>query len=386
MDSSLLRVGIVTGTRADYGLLSRFIKLIESDNRFISTVFVTGTHLSPEYGYTINELTEEGVNDIVPVEILLSSNSRTGIAKTVGLATISFADAFSYRDLDVVLVLGDRYEILAAAQTAMLLGIPLIHVHGGEITEGAFDDSIRHAVSKMANIHFVSTRVFANRIRQMGEIESSIFIVGALGIDNILNFKRMTKDELEDSLKLDVNKPIALVTYHTVTNTRDKSENDIAPLISSIKENPQLIYVITYPNADGDGKSIIKQWESLSGLGNVILVPSLGFKRYLSLMRYVDCVVGNSSSGIIEAPSFKIGTINIGTRQKGRPTAMSVINVNMDKVAISEAISKCCSDKFKKSLGNMVNPYGVGGAAEKMVEIISELEINSFKVKTFQDI
>jgi UDP-hydrolysing UDP-N-acetyl-D-glucosamine 2-epimerase len=381
-----INIGIVTGTRAEYGLLSRTIELLQKDERFQTYIFVCGTHLSPEFGYTITELEKNGVKHIIPIEMLMSSSSRVGIAKSVGVATISFADAFSRQSLDAIMVLGDRYEILAAAQTAMFLDICLIHIHGGEVTEGAFDDAIRHSITKMANVHFPTTDEFAKRIRQLGENENSIFTVGSPGVDNIINIPRMNKFELEDSLGFQLNGTLALITYHPVTKAKNANENDITPLIEAIKNNPQLIYIITYPNADGGGKGIIKQWESISHLNNVKIVPSLGFLRYLSLMELVECVIGNSSSGIIEAPSFNVSTINIGSRQHGRPKALSVLDVEMKKDSISKAIHTSCSLNFKESIKNTINPYGQGGTALIIVDLLSKINFSSFKLKKFMDL
>lgn len=378
-------IGIVTGTRAEYGLLSRIIALLQKDKKFDTRIFVCGAHLSPEHGYTISELEANGVKNIIPVEMLMSSATRVGIAKSVGIATMSFADAFSRESLDAIMVLGDRYEILAAAQTAMLLDIPLIHIHGGEVTEGAFDDAIRHSITKMANIHFPATEGFAKRISQLGEQSESIFVTGAPGIDNVINTPRMKKEELEESLGFKLNRPIALVTFHPVTKTQKPSENDIGPLVDAIKNNPQLTYVITFPNADGGGKTIIEKWQAIAHLDNVHLVPSLGFIRYLSLMEYVDCVIGNSSSGIIEAPSFYVGTINIGSRQNGRPKADSIIDVAMNRDSINDAINKCCNECFKNSLKTMDNPYGKGGTAQKIINYLSEINFDNFKIKIFKD-
>jgi len=379
------KIGIVTGSRAEYSLLSRTIELLQNDQRFKTCVFACGTHLSPEFGYTLSELRDNNVKNIVTVEMLISSTSKVGIAKSVGIAAISFADAFSWQNLDALIVLGDRYEILAAAQTSMFLDIPLIHIHGGEVTEGAFDDSIRHSITKMANIHFPVTEQFAKRIRQLGEDEKSIFVVGSPGVDNIVNTPQLTKQELEKSLGFTLNRSIALVTYHPVTKTANSGENDISSLISAIIENPQLTYIITYPNADSGGKRIIEQWESIVGLDNVKIIPSLGFIRYLSVMEFVACVIGNSSSGIIEAPSFKVPTINIGTRQKGRPRASSVLDVEMNKESISRAINKSCTISYKKSLINTLNPYGKGGAAQAIVDILANIELTDFTLKTFMD-
>ncbi len=380
------KIGIVTGTRAEYGLLSRTIDLLQNDNRFETVVFACGTHLSPEFGYTISELESNGVKNIFPVEMLMSTASRVGIAKSIGIATMGFADVFSHEALDAVLVLGDRYEILAAAQTALLLDITLVHIHGGEITEGAFDDAIRHSITKMANIHFPATEAFANRIRQLGESVESIFTVGAPGVDNIVNVPKMAKSELEESLGFEIDGLTALVTFHPVTKPKNENENDVTALIEAIKDNEQVTFIITYPNADGGGKDIIDRWESIASFENVHLVPSLGFKRYLSLMEFVDCVIGNSSSGIIEAPAFKVGTINIGSRQNGRPKADSVIDIDMNKASISEAIKKCCDPDFKASLTHVENPYGKGGTAESIVEILSKIDFAKFKLKKFVDI
>ncbi|WP_057830869.1 UDP-N-acetylglucosamine 2-epimerase [Colwellia sp. TT2012] len=379
------KIGIVTGTRAEYGLLSRTIELLQNDDRFETCIFACGTHLSPEYGYTISELRDNNVKNIVSIEMLLSSSSKVGIAKSVGIATMSFADAFTWSNLDAILVLGDRYEMFAAAQAAMFLDISLIHIHGGEVTEGAFDDSIRHSITKMANIHFPVAEQFAKRIQQLGERKSSIFVVGSPGVDNIINAPRMTKHELESSLDFVLSGPIALVTYHPVTKTANSSENDISSLISAIIENPQLTYIITYPNADNGGNNIIEQWQSIVNLSNIKIIPSLGFKRYISIMEFVDCVIGNSSSGIIEAPSFNVPTINIGTRQKGRPRASSVLDVEMNKDSISNAINKSCEVSFKESLQNTINPYGKGGAAQTIVDILAHLELPAFNIKTFTD-
>jgi len=379
-------IGIVTGTRAEYGLLSRTIELLQSDQRFDTHIFACGAHYSPEFGYTISELEVHGVKNIVPVEMLMSSTSRVGVAKSVGIATMSFADAFAAKNLDLLLVLGDRYEILAAAQVAMLMDIPLAHIHGGEVTEGAFDDAIRHSITKMANIHFPVAEEFAARIRQLGEADNSIFVVGSPGVDNIMNAPRMDHAALEESLGFSIEGPLALVTYHPVTKAANAGENDIAPLVAAIKSNTQYTYVITYPNADGGGNNIIKQWQAIASLDNVKIVPSLGFKRYLSLMESVDCVIGNSSSGIIEAPSFCVSTINIGTRQHGRPRATSVIDVQMNEKQISDAIAKTGDKQYQLALKDTQSPYGLGGTAHAIVDVLSGLSLAEHGIKTFVDV
>ena len=379
------RVGVVTGTRADFGLLSRTIKLLQSDKNFETIVFACGSHLSAEYGNTIDEVRNSGVENIVSVEMLLSSSTRVGIAKSIGLATISFADKLSDANLDCLLVLGDRYEILAATQAALILDIPTAHIHGGEVTEGAFDDAIRHSLTKMANIHFPATEEFADRIRQLGEQDDSIFVVGSPGVDNIVNEKRLSKEALEESLGFAVGDKPILVTYHPVTKA-SLQENDVTPLVEAIKNLQDFNFVITFPNADGGGEKIINAWRSIEHLSHVNLIPSLGFIRYLSLMEHVVAVIGNSSSGIIEVPGFKVPTINIGTRQKGRPLASSVVNCRLGNKDILDSIDKVMSEEFQNSLSKTINPYGDGQAAERIVDVLTKIDFENVRIKKFRDI
>lgn len=378
------KIGIFTGTRADFGLLYRTIHLLQNDKRFDTAVFVTGSHLSPEYGMTISEIEEAGIINIIPVEILISSSSRVGVAKTSGIATIAFADAFSRENLDCIIILGDRYEALSAAQTAMLLDIPIAHIHGGEVTHGAFDDSIRHAISKLANIHFPATKQFAQRLIQLGESEESIFISGSPGVDNIINGKRMSKEKLSKLINLDKGRKICLVTYHPVTRATQENENDVTQLIDAMEEMDYLDFIVTYPNADG-GEDIIKELKKLSKTKNIILVPSLGFEAYLTIMENVECVIGNSSSGLLEAPSFGVGTVNIGTRQSGRPKSPTVIDTSMNKNEIITAVNECCDDKFKSMAKHAKNPYGDGNASKRILEVLSSINFKDFSIKKFVD-
>ncbi len=379
------KIGIVTGTRADFGLLSRSILLLQQHACVKTVVFACGTHLSPEYGYTINELTENGIENIIPIEMLLSSTTRVGIAKSTGLATISFADAFNSQQLDCLLILGDRFEIFAAAQAALFLGIPIAHIHGGEITEGAFDEALRHSISKMASIHFPATDAFAKRLMQLGEQPSQIFVTGAPGIDNILNANNFDNIDLTSVLKFkNQNSPLFLVTYHPVTNGLPR-ENDITPLLSVIKERQDINFLVTYPNADGDGAKMISQWLELTNMDNVSICPSLGFKRYLAVMKQAACVMGNSSSGLIEAPSFKIPIINIGTRQQGRPKSCYVIDTEMDRYALINAIKKALNSEFISQCKRTENPYGKGNASENIVKVLTEIDLGSCQLKPFYD-
>lgn len=380
------KIGVVTGTRADFGLLSRTILLLQDTQNIESVVFACGTHLSPEYGYTVSELKESGVKNIIPIEMLLSSSTRIGVAKSTGLATISFADAFSYQNLDCVLVLGDRFEIFAAAQAALFLDIPLAHIHGGEVTEGAFDEALRHSISKMASIHFPATDAFAKRLMQLGEQPSKIFVTGAPGIDNILNANNFDKIDLTSVLKFkDQNAPLFLVTYHPVTNGLP-GENDITPLLSLIKERKDINFLVTYPNADGDGAKMISQWLELTNMDNVSICPSLGFKRYLAVMKQAACVMGNSSSGLIEAPSFKIPVINIGTRQKGRPKSCSVIDTIMEESSLNQAVNQAIDSGFTSLCKEALNPYGEGNASKKIVKVLSEMKLDTLTPKQFYNL
>ncbi|MBB1402326.1 UDP-N-acetylglucosamine 2-epimerase [Pseudoalteromonas sp. SG45-1] len=379
------RIGIVTGTRADFGLLCRTILLLQGKSDIETVVFACGTHLSPEYGLTITELEESGIKNIIPIEMLLSSNSRVGVAKSTGLATICFADAFASHNLDCLLVLGDRFEIFAAAQAALFLGVPIVHIHGGEVTEGAFDEALRHSISKMASIHFPATEPFAKRLMQLGEQPSQIFVIGAPGIDNIVHASKANDIDLHDVVTFkNLEAPLFLVTYHPVTRG-DAKENDINPLLNIIRERDDINFLVTYPNADAEGALMIKLWLELENLNNVILYPSLGFKRYLAVMKQAACVLGNSSSGLIEAPSFKIPTINIGTRQKGRPKSCSIIDTSMNDIALMNAIDKALDTDFIFQCTQAINPYGEGNASEKIVKILSEVDLSDCQSKPFYD-
>ncbi|WP_194442531.1 UDP-N-acetylglucosamine 2-epimerase [Pseudoalteromonas simplex] len=380
------KIGIVTGTRADFGLLSRSILLLQQHSDIETVVFACGTHLSPEYGLTLNELEDNGIKNIVPIEMLLSSTTRVGIAKSTGLATISFADAFNYQQLDCLLILGDRFEIFAAAQAALFLGIPIAHIHGGEITEGAFDEALRHSISKMASIHFPATDAFAKRLMQLGEQPSQIFVTGAPGIDNILNANNFDNIDLNSVLKFkDQNAPLFLVTYHPVTNGLP-GENDINPLLNVIKERKGINFLVTYPNADGDGAKMISQWLELTNMDNVSICPSLGFKRYLAVMKQAACVMGNSSSGLIEAPSFKIPIINIGTRQQGRPKSCSVIDTIMEASSLNLAVNQALDNDFISLCKKALNPYGEGNSSEKIVQVLSETKFDTLIPKQFYNL
>tara|TARA_B100000700_G_C15062696_1_gene866948 strand:- start:5690 stop:6853 length:1164 start_codon:yes stop_codon:yes gene_type:complete len=367
------KIAIITGTRADFGLLCPIIQKLQQHSAFSTVVYACGSHLSPEFGMTINELTQNDIANVRPIEMLLSSSSKVGVAKSTGLAVISFTDALAADKPDCVLVLGDRYETFAVAQASFLLDIPIAHIHGGEVTEGAFDDALRHSISKMASIHFCAAEQFAQRLQRLGEFPSSIHVVGAPGVDNIMSSRAADEGELAEVLDFESCAPLMLVTYHPVTRGSDE-ENDITPLINVIAQNPQYNFIVTYPNADGLGAQMISQWQVLAQYPHVRLVPSLGFKRYLGVMGRAACVLGNSSSGLIEAPSFKVPTINIGTRQHGRPRSETVIDTPMQQCSIEQALQQATSESFKQVCEQAENPYGQGNSAQKIVDTLAELD------------
>ncbi|MEO2281127.1 UDP-N-acetylglucosamine 2-epimerase [Pseudoalteromonas pernae] len=372
------KIAIVTGTRADFGLLCPIILKLQQDTEIDTIVYACGSHFSPEFGMTISEVYDNGVKNVRSIEMLLSSSSKVGVAKSTGLAVISFTDAFAADKPDCVLLLGDRYETFAAAQASFLLDIPIAHIHGGEVTEGAFDDGLRHCISKMASVHFCAAEQFSQRLQRLGEFPSSIHVVGAPGVDNILSARAADEHELAEVLNFPSNGPLMLVTYHPVTRGGD-DENNITPLINVIALHRQYNFIVTYPNADGPGAEMIAQWQVLAQYPHVRLVPSLGFKRYLGVMGRAACVLGNSSSGLIEAPSFKVPTINIGTRQHGRPRSETVIDTPMQQEAIEQALQQATSESFKQVCEQAVNPYGQGNCAQKVVDILAALDFRQMQ-------
>ncbi len=378
------KIAIVTGTRADFGLLCPIILKLQQDTEIDTIVYACGSHFSPEFGMTISEVYDNGVKNVRSIEMLLSSSSKVGVAKSTGLAVISFTDAFAADKPDCVLLLGDRYETFAAAQASFLLDIPIAHIHGGEVTEGAFDDGLRHCISKMASVHFCAAEQFSQRLQRLGEFPSSIHVVGAPGVDNILSARAAEEHELTSVLDFEPTAPLVLVTYHPVTRGQ-ADENDITPLLKAIESQQHLNFVVTYPNADGLGAQMIQQWQNLGKYTHVRLVPSLGFRRYLAVMSKAACVVGNSSSGLIEAPSFNVPTINIGTRQDGRPRSESVIDIPMHQKDIELALQKALTDEFKHVCENAKNPYGQGKSAEKIVEILACLDFDTLSKHGFYE-
>lgn len=381
------KICVVTGTRAEYGLLYWLMKEIQADAQLELQVIVTGMHLSPEFGLTYKEVEQEfRINK--KIEMLLSSDTPIGISKAMGLAQISFAEAYAELNPDIVVVLGDRFEIFSAASAAMIARIPIAHIHGGETTEGAFDEAIRHSITKMSHLHFVAAEDYRRRVIQLGEAPERVFNFGAPGLDNLIKLKLLEKDEFEKAIGFKLGMKNLLVTFHPATLEKSTAENQFRQLLNALDELNDTSIIFTKANADADGRAINKMVDDYVASHNdrTIAFTSMGQLRYLSALQYVDAVVGNSSSGLTEAPSFKIGTINIGDRQKGRIKADSVIDCLPEKEAIVGALNKLYSSSFQAGLSNVTNPYGTGGASANIFETLRAMPLNNILKKQFHDL
>lgn len=378
---------VITGTRAEYGLLKSVIGQIRAADDLALHLVVTGTHLSPEFGNTIDEIEADGFEVHDRIEILLSSDTATGVSKAVGLGVISFAELFARARPDILLVLGDRFEMMAAAVAAMIARIPIAHIAGGERTEGAVDEAIRHAITKMAHLHFVGAASYRDRVVQLGEAPDRVFLVGGLGVDAIQRVPLITREALEQDLQFEFGGRSLLITFHPPTLDGHECEQLDALLKALAQLDPNVALLFTMPNADSGGRVMSGKIKDFAhSRPNSLFVRSLGQLRYLSCMQFVDAVVGNSSSGLAETPSFKIGTVDIGDRQKGRLMASSVVHCQPDAQSIGHALSTVLSDEFKATLGHVVNPYGPGGASEAIVKILNETALEGLIHKTFYDL
>lgn len=367
------KICIVTATRAEYGLLKPIIKEFNVDNSVELKLVVTGMHLAPEFGSTYEEIIKDGLNIDKKIEILVSGDSPVSISKSMGLAIIGFSDYFSEEKPDLIVVLGDRYETLAVSIAAMNQRIPICHLYGGEATEGLIDEAIRHSITKMSYLHMTSTEVYRKRVIQLGEHPSRVFNVGAIGIENIKNIDFLSKNELSRSIGFNISRPFAVVTYHPVTLENENATKQLSELLRVISEYDHLDYIFTLANSDVEGRTInamIKEFSSTRE--NCIVVPSLGMQRYLSSLKYCSMVIGNSSSGIIEAPSFNIPTINIGDRQKGRIQAKSIINCKPIYESIKLAFDKSQERNFIEEIKECSNPYEKSKTTENIVRIIKK--------------
>lgn len=381
------KICVVTGTRADYGLLRWVMQGIKDDPELTLQVIATGMHLSPEFGLTYQAIEDDGFCIDRKLEMLVSSDSTAGIAKSMGLGLIGFADALSELQPDLMVVLGDRFEIFSAVSAALVARIPVAHLHGGETTEGAFDEALRHSITKMSHLHFVATEEYRRRVIQLGEQPERVFLVGGLGIDNIKRLKLLDRTELEASLDFKLGPRNLLITFHPVTLESATAAKQMEELLAALSALPDTNLVFTMPNADADGRLLIKMVEQfVAQHANARAYSSLGQLRYLSCLAHVDGVIGNSSSGLLEAPSFKKGTINIGDRQRGRVQAASVINCQPERRSITEALDKLYSQGFQASLRQVSNPYGEGGASEKVVSALKNQDLNHIVKKVFHDL
>lgn len=381
------KICVITTNRAEYGLLYWLMQGIKSDPFFQLQVVVTGAHLSAEFGSTIDRIREDGFKVDRSFDLELFGDKVLDITHSLALALDGFGASFQTLKPDLIVILGDRFEILGAATAALIANIPVAHLHGGELSEGVIDDAIRHSVTKLSHLHFAAAEPYRNRIIQLGEQPERVFMVGGLGIDNINKIHLLTRPELEKAIGLPFNKHNLLITYHPETLDSGKAGDQIGQLLAALDKQADTNLIFTMPNADTGHRIIVDKIQSFvqARENRSILIPSMGQLNYLSTMKLVDAVVGNSSSGIIEAPSFGIGTINIGKRQDGRIRASSIIDCDTSEEGITKAFTELYSSFFQEQLKNVVNPYGTGGAAEKILSVLKEVDMNDLIIKRFYD-
>ena len=379
------KICVVTGSRAEFGLMSGIMQAIHNDPELELQVIATNMHLSPEFGLTYKEIENVGFTINKKVYMLLSSDTPNATAKSVGLGFVSFADAYEDLKPDLIVVLGDRFEIIAAVSTALFFKIPVAHLHGGEITEGAYDDCIRHSITKMSHLHFTSTEVYRQRVIQLGEDPKRVFNVGAPGIENIKKVPLMNKEELEATMDgFTFSDKTLLITYHPVTLENSTAEEQIKNLLAALDEYPEYKIIFTLPNSDTDGRVIIKLINEYVAKhpGRAVAYPSLGLRRYLSALQFVKAAVGNSSSGIIEVPSFGIPTLNIGDRQRGRLAAESVVNCGTSKDDILAGLEQV----FKAEHKEIYNPYEGKNTTAEILLVLKTFPLEGLIQKTFYNI
>lgn len=382
------KICIVTATRAEYGVLNNTIRNIYQDEELQLCLIVTGTHLSSEYGYSVQEIINDNFPIAYQVPILSEKNDELGVIQTLATATLKFGTIFDKEKPDLLIVVGDRYELLAICQSAIIFGIPICHISGGEITEGCIDDIIRNAITKMSILHFPGCETYRKRIIQMGEEPQRVFNYGDVGVENIAKMEYLSLQELEKDLEFPLSKPYAIVTFHPITIETGGTEQQIKELLAALERFPNLGFIITKANADVGGRLINQALDSFVAThNNCKAFFSLGIKRYLSALKYCQMVIGNSSSGIIEAPCFGIPTINIGDRQKGRLQADSIINCPPKTEEIVNAIKRGFTSEFKEKARNTINPYSKGNTSDMIVKEIKQfLKKNSGIKKSFYDL
>lgn len=390
------KICVITGTRAEYGILSSLMQRLQDDPEIQLQIIATNMHLSPEFGMTVNEIETDGFHVDKKIEMLLSSDTPVGTVKSMGLAQIGFADAFEELAPDMIVILGDRYEMLAAASAALIFGIPVAHLHGGEVTEGAFDDSVRHAITKLSWLHFASTEEYRRRIIQMGEQPIRVLNVGSIAADEISRFRPMSVDQLEDSLGVKLAEDYIVVTFHPVTNQPGEAERQVGELLGALSEQVlkdsefnSVKVLFTMPNSDAEGRAVarmIRDWCD-ANVGRTLAVTSLGRDRYYSAVAHSAGCVGNSSSGLIEAPSLNVPTLNIGDRQKGRAHGNTVVDCAPEKHEIKAGLMKILSPTFRKFVelqGN--NPYYKPDTTDTIYRALKLAPLRRNAMKHFHDI
>lgn len=368
------KVCIVTGTRAEYGLLKPLIAQIDKKHSLELQIVATGAHLSPEFGLTYREIEQDGYKITAKIEMLLSSDSAVGITKSMGVALLGFADYYEVYRPDIVVILGDRYEMLMAASAALVANIPIAHIHGGELTEGAIDDAIRHSITKMSQLHFTATQEYRRRVIQLGEQPENVYNVGALGVENTKCVPLLSKKKLEQEMKFLFSENTVLVTFHPVTLENMTAKEQFGNLLAVLREHKEIKIIFTKANSDTGGRIINQMIDEfvLQNKENCAAHDSLGQVKYLSALQFCKAVIGNSSSGIIEVPSFGIPTVNIGDRQKGRICAESVISCGSATDEIRQAIQKALSDDMQKIAKKVQNPYEGENTSETIIKVIEQ--------------
>jgi len=378
---------VITGSRAEYGLLRWVMEAIEADPELTLRIVATGMHLSPRFGLTYQEIESDGFDIDRKVEMLTESDTAVGVAKSMGNGMIGFADTLDELRPDIIVVLGDRFEIFSAVAAALVARIPVAHIHGGELTEGNFDDALRHSITKMSHLHFVANEEYRRRVIQLGEQPDRVFVVGGLGVDSIKRATLLDRAELEESMDFKFGSKNLLITFHPVTLDASGGSEQFEELLAALDALSDTNFIFTMPNADTGNHAISKMIDGfIASHPNSRAYISLGNLRYLSCIANVDGVVGNSSSGLIEVPSFKKGTINVGDRQKGRVRATSVIDCAPNRSDISNAIRRLYDGEFMKVVAESSNPYGDGGAAEKIFEVLKNSELHELVNKSFHDL
>ncbi len=384
------KICVITGTRAEFGLLSGLMRLIQQSDQTTLQVVATNMHLSERYGNTYREIEEAGFSIDYKVPMLDESgaDNNTATIKAMSRSLAGFADAYDALQPDLIVVLGDRFEILCAVEAALIKQIPVAHLHGGELTFGAYDDAIRHSITKMSHLHFTSTEEYRKRVIQLGEQPERVFNVGALGVENIKKIEIKDKAEVEKEIGFEIGDRTLLITYHPVTLSDSNPLDDVRALFDALDEHPELSVIFTMPNSDTGGQVIAEAIENYASqhADRVRAYKSLGMRRYLSVMKYCAAVVGNSSSGILETPSFHIPTLNIGSRQDGRLAAESVFNCGTSKEAISAGLKHILSSEFRAQAEKAKNPYEKEGTAQAIFDVISTYPLEGIIKKEFYNL